>query len=132
MLPETATGIYIAYPRSEKFKVAHAGPDTLVNRRHTKVGFAAESFLASAKTYRRAFDNRMQFIPLVEVALRDIPAVEKNVMTLMERRFRRVGGSSHWFDTQDRQAIITMIYSLLCPAANDPGGADEEAVETPG
>lgn len=126
MLKETGTGIYIAYSRSETLQVANTSPVALVNCRHTKVGFATDSFLASAENCRKDFGNRLKFIPLLEVSPRDIPGLQKNILALLDRRFSRVGAASNWFDTQDRQAIITLIYSLLSTAANDPGESDEE------
>ena len=53
MLKETGTGIYIAYSRSETLQVANTSPVALVNCRHTKVGFATDSFLASAEISAR-------------------------------------------------------------------------------
>lgn len=120
MVTAKGTGVYIAYPRSEKFKVAHTGPGTLVNCRHTKIGFATDSFHSSAANYRKAFSNQVKFIPLVEVAPQDLLNLEKKVMSAMTKRFEQVGASHYWFNTQDRAAIIALVYDLLSPAANEP------------
>lgn len=128
----TGTGIYIAYPRSETFKVAHEGPGTLVNCRHTKVGFATDSFDASASKYRQQLDNRVKFIPIAEVAGRDLPQLEKTVLSALDRRYARVGASKNWFDTEDRASIIDMIYSLLCPTHHESGNDDDDALKKAG
>lgn len=128
----TGTGIYIAYPRGEAFKVAHGGPGTLVNCRHTKVGFATDSFHASAINYRKAFDDWVKFIPLAEIPQRDLQQVEKSVMSALDRRYTRVGASRNWFDTQDRASIIAMIYSLLCPTHHEPGNDYDDSLKKAG
>lgn len=119
MVTTKGTGVYIAYPRREKFRVAHTGPGTLVNCRHTKIGFATDSFHSSAANYRKVFNNQVKFIPLAEVAPQELSQLEKKVMSAMKKRFEQVGASHYWFNTQDRAAIIALVYGLLSPAANE-------------
>jgi hypothetical protein len=129
---ETKTGVYIAYPRAREFHVAHEGPDILVNNRYTCVGFTRDSFAASGEACRRAFSNRVKFIPLVEIDQEHIPQMKKLVLGTLAREFDSIGNSDHWFDTQNRQAIISLIYRLLSPAANDSGNQQDESVEKTG
>ena len=129
MTIETSTGVYIAYPRARDFQVAHDGPDTLVNNRYTRVGFTRESFAASGQVYRRAFSNRVKFMPLVDIEPEQIPQVKQLILRTLAREFDTIGASGHWFDTQNRQAIISQIYRLLTPAANDGGDEQDESVE---
>ena len=121
MITNTGCGIYLAYPRSEGCMIAKGDVDTLVSRRHTKVGITPESFIASGSNYRRDFDNRVKFIPLVEIPAQRLREVEENVLAALASRYRLVGGTRNWFDTQQRDSIISLIYSQLCTAANDPG-----------
>jgi len=119
MISESSTGIYMAYPRADEFKVAHTGPGTLVNSRHTKIGLAKVSFHASAERYRRTFDDRIKFIPLVEVLPNRIALVEKELMSALGQRHSRVGAAQNWFDTQDRESMISLIYALF--SSSTPG-----------
>ncbi len=129
MTIETSTGVYITYPRAREFQVAHDRPDTLVNNRYTRVGFTRDSFAASGRAYRHAFSNRVKFMPLVDIDPEHIPQVKKLILGTLAREYDTIGDSEHWFDTQNRQAIISQIYRLLTPAANDSGEEQDESIE---
>ncbi len=132
MTIETSTGVYITYPRARECQVAHDGPDTLVNNRYTRVGFTRDSFAASGQAYRRAFNDRVKFIPLVDIDRAHIPQVKKLILGTLAREYDTVGDSGHWFNTQNRQTIISQIYRLLTPAANDSGDEQGGSVEKTG
>ena len=132
MLNESATGIYLAYPRTEAFRVDREGQWTLVNCKHTKVGFAAHSFSASSAQSRRDFEGDIKFMPLAEVPAQDLAALEQTVISHMCSRYERVSCAANWFVTQDRQAIISMIYALLSDASRDNADAGGYLVEETG
>ena len=132
MTNENTTGVYIAYSRAEQFRIAHSGPGTLVNRQHTRVGFTTESFAASGREYREAFGNRVKFIPIAEIPRANLQQFEKLVLATVGRAHPRVGASAGWFDTQDRASIISLIYRLLTPAANEPTDDDGQWIEKTG
>ena len=119
MINVNGTGIYIAYPRSENVTQVTGGPGSGVNCRYTKVGTTADSFYASGRAYRRAFENQVKFMPLVEIPARHLPYTEEKILAAVAERFPRVGATPNWFDTQDRASIISLIYNLLSPAANE-------------
>lgn len=132
MLNDSATGIYLAYPRTEESRVDREGQWTLVNCKHTKVGFAAHSFRASSAQYRRDFDGNVKFMPLAEVPAQDLAEVEQALISKLSSRFPRVSCAANWFVTQDRQSIISMIYAQLTEASRDTAATGGEIVEETG
>ena len=53
-------------------------------------------------------------------------------MSAMTKRFEQVGASRYWFDTQERAAIIALVYDLLSPAANDADDNQKATLEKTG
>lgn len=104
-IPESATGVYLAYPTSTTMKPTYRGLKTKVNSRHTKVGITVDGFAKRGAQYTKTFDGEVVFKPLVSVTSARLMALEKKILAEVAARFERVGSAREWFDTQDRNAV---------------------------
>jgi hypothetical protein len=106
-------GIYLAYPTSPALKPIYPGYKTLVNDRHTKVGKVESGFSDGQRRYLEVFDGEVCFRPLREVPLERLRQVEKRVLRELAERYKRVGRAREWFDTDDREAVASLVVSTI-------------------
>jgi hypothetical protein len=131
-------GIYMAYPTSPAPKPIYRRLKTVVNDQHTKVGKTRDAFEKRAREYRNTFNREVEFVPLVEVALDYLDAVEAAVLLEIGRRYSRVGRAAEWFDTADRQAIAELVRQVVAQvvpgfeAPQPPNREPVRAVPSPG
>jgi Holliday junction resolvase len=113
-------GLYMAYPTTAVLKPIYRKLKTLVNDQHTKVGKTRDSFEKRAREYRNTFNREVEFIPLVEVPLESLDAIEAAVLLEIGRRYPRVGRATEWFDTVDRDAIAELVCRVAAQVQHSP------------
>ena len=109
------TGIYIARPTSAVLKSIYRAKNykTKVNKEHLKIGITKDSFQSRSKCYYDNFDNEVEFIPLVAINRDVLKEVENKVLAQIKIEFNRVGRAREWFDTNDKNRIISILINTL-------------------
>ena len=109
------TGIYIARPTSAVLKSIYRAKNykTKVNNEHLKIGITKDSFQSRSKCYYDNFDNEVEFIPLVAINRDVLKEVEAKVLAQIKIEFNREGRAREWFDTNDKNRIISILMSTL-------------------
>jgi hypothetical protein len=108
-----ATGIYMAYPTTSVLKPIYRGYATKVNNEHTKVGMAQDSFHARKRGYLNTFDGEVEFIPIAEVTLDVLAAVEQRILDQLSQHFVKVGRAREWFATSDHEKVVKIVKEVL-------------------
>ena len=109
------TGIYIAIPTSAVLKSIYRAQNykTEVNNEHLKIGITKDSFQSRSKCYYDNFDNEVEFIPLVAINRDVLKEVEAKVLAQIKIEFNRMGRAREWFDTNDKNRIISILINTL-------------------
>lgn len=109
------TGIYIAYPTTEKMKSIYRPKNykTLVNNQHTKVGIAKDSFTSRSKGYYSNFDNEVVFTPLIIIEEEHLKVIENIILNEIAKEYKKVGRAREWFNTTNRERIIDIISNTM-------------------
>ena len=108
------TGIYLAYPKSKKMQSIYKIKNykTKVNKHYTKVGITQTSFASRKKNYEENFGN-IKFTPLAIVNKKHLNAIEKIILTEIEKEFPKAGKSHEWFHTTNRKRLIKIVNMVL-------------------
>ena len=108
-------GIYLAHPTSPELKSIYKAKDykTKVNNQHTKIGKADSSFAKAMSRYRSSFDGEIKFIPIASMDKQALGIVEDAIKVEMNSRFKRLGRSREWFDTDDRKQVRDVILQVI-------------------
>jgi len=109
----SATGIYVACPTTGEMKPIYRGAATWVNNRHTKVGITKKSFAARRAYYEKVFGGEVEFTPLAEVPSHLLDGLEREMLLALSRQFRKVGNAHEWFDTDDRETVISLVRKVV-------------------
>ena len=112
MIDWSATGIYIAYPTTDVLKLTYPGHRTYVNHKHTKVGMAKRSFRARAADYKQVFQGEIEFVPVALVHREFLSTMETYVLAELLTRYKTVGYTQEWFDTDDRRSIVSLLSNV--------------------
>ena len=105
------SGIYIAYPCSDKEKEIYCGAKTKVNNECTKVG-ATKDFNKRKQEYECVF-GKVVFIRVACVDEDKIKKAEKKIIKEIKKRYDKCGYAPEWFDTTERDKIKKIIYDTL-------------------
>lgn len=110
------TGIYMAYPTTAVLKSIYRPKNykTMVNKEHTKVGIAKDSFNARSRGYFSNFDNEVIFIPLAVIQdIQTLIIVEQFVLSEINSEYSRVGRAREWFNTYNHNRIKEIVAQSL-------------------
>lgn len=124
-----ATGIYIAFPTTPVLKPIYRKLKTQVNDQHTKVGITVSSFASREREYRNTFQGEVMFMPLAEIPVHRLPAIEAMLLVEMTTRFQRVGRAREWFATTERDTVMDVVRSVVRRAMDEASGAVDCAVQ---
>jgi hypothetical protein len=110
------TGIYMAYPTTVVLKSIYRPKNykTMVNKEHTKVGIAKDSFKARSRGYYSNFDNEVIFTPLAVIQdIQTLINVEKFILSEINSEYSRVGHAREWFNTYNHNRIKDIVAQSL-------------------
>jgi hypothetical protein len=107
-----ATGVYMAFPTTDRLKPIYRDLKTHVNSSHTKVGVTTDSFSVREREYKRTFGGEVEFVRLVALRPEDLPTFEDLLLNEMRKRYRNVGNAREWFETTARAEIALLVTQL--------------------
>ena len=85
----------------------------MVNNRHTKVGITIKSFISRKREYLGTFDGEVEFVPIAEVPAPQLELLEQIILAKVCEKYRKIGNTREWFDTDDHESIVAIVRSVL-------------------
>jgi hypothetical protein len=110
---ENGIGVYIAYPTTDVMKFTYVNSRTRVNNLNTNVGFTKDSFIKRKSEYLNTFGGEIHFKPISEVSLNEFDQKRDAILKSIRAKYRLVGTTKQWFDSDDRHAIEQQIRAAI-------------------